>query len=426
MKRVGDDDNDEGTRKMIMHSRALHNACMQSDWPRAKEILIHLLNQGLSCVPEDPTRQNALQAMATNGSLEMFELVFQHCEALIDSRDLHNHGMTPLILCCCRQDSEGEKIAQFLVERGADTTIQNTHGRTALLVACCKSSLETVKLIWSKAPHLINVGDSQGMTPLFAASVNAMHGHKIIPFLVNHGADTLLINKKGESLVGFAMSCNATLFRAIVPFLDAEQLSRMKTRIPGIRCPDPLGILQAKQELFGPSPKPCYFSWGLEKNQPKDMCWALLRVSHYKDFRKVVQNKAPKDEELWKIVHQFMKDRNQEGEPCLNFVVAQGNPNLVAFILKRDAPNPFIRDVAGKAAMDVARSIAPTESYKTTIVSMLRDYTAWRPTPLHMEWYGPYFRMRAKSCLLVCKRLRVFPKEMVFTILGWLATMEAV
>jgi hypothetical protein len=162
------------------------------------------------------------------------------------------------------------------------------------------------------------------------------------------------------------------------------------------------------------------------RKSPKQL-WAILRArlpcfdGSEDDYYRVLHEKgAPLV--IWREVAQLAAAGMHPvtGDTLLhNAVRSKDLATLIYMLANQPKICPFYRNIANETPMDLARTLQFPEAVKA-----LAKYSAWKPE--RTDWYGPYFRMRAHTFLLVCKRLRVFPKDVVFLILERVASVEEV
>ncbi len=97
-------------------------------------------------------------------------------------------GHTPLMDSCLRHDEEAVKIAQLLLEHGAQIEHRGELSHTPFLAASGHATATVVELLLTLGADIRAV-DQDGFTSLLLATCNRLHGPSIIPLLVKAGVD---------------------------------------------------------------------------------------------------------------------------------------------------------------------------------------------------------------------------------------------
>ena len=402
-------------------------ACQNTKWEEAEKIVAVLLNLGAFynvCAAHGST---ALHYSAQYSSLNVVTMLLERGH-FVDPRN-HN-GKTPLMYASHRTDDEGLKIVSRLLKNGANISIQNNCLETALAFACRHSTLEMVMLLGPRKHSVINMGDKKGATPLMHACLNVYHGEEIIPYLISAGADTSTKTKGNSNALSFACTKNATLLRTIRAFIGPMTGEEITLYVDySLRhCPnDTLGVVQ---ELGLVNSR--YLRLAVEKKLCHSSIWAILRScsprldGSQNDYYTVLRELAPNDARLWSMVTSATSGGRHPitGDTTLHAAVRTGHADCVAAVL-RHMPNPFLRNIARETPFDVAVGLSKWVE-RQKIIFGLKLYSQWRPSYVCADWYGPFFCRRAKAFLLVAKRLKVFPRDLVLLILKHLADLEYV
>lgn len=413
----------------------LMNACINSDWIEAEQMVVLLLDMGALYNVYAKDGGTPLHFAASYSSANVVSILLK-AGHFVHSKT-HKKGATPLFYASGRRDIEGTKIAQMLLENKASLDLKTHDERDPLNYACFQSSLEMVRLLLPVKHPRVNVFDSQGNTPLMVACDNLHDGQRIIPYLIGMGADITLKNTKNADAFQVACTNNATLVKTILPFLPnrGEAASRglvtlctVAIKRPNKYCPDILGVLR---ELGSPI-QSHVFAQCVRKKASLDFIWAITRMTSplldgsRNDWYTVLREVAPDNVRLWNLVTAATSGGRHPitGDTTLHAGVRAGNPNTVGTILSR-LPNPFFRNVAGETPLDVARTL-PASEHKNQILASLSYYSRWIPSHIHTDWYGPLFRVRAKAFLLVNQRLKLVPKDVLWIIIRCVANTEYV
>ncbi len=167
----------------------------------------------LAATPELSGRELEYQLLdaAAHGNLEGIKDLFTRHPAM--NRNPIEHGNhTPLHLAVCRKHYE---CARYLLENGADVTIQDENGMTPLHLACAngRTPHDIIQALIERSGNL-NIRDRLGNTPLHYASGYRYFEHTsittieyfavIIGFLHNKGADLNLQNNNGDTALHVA------------------------------------------------------------------------------------------------------------------------------------------------------------------------------------------------------------------------------
>lgn len=409
-------------------------ACSNPNWTAAKAIVSFLLAHGASVHQTDHEGNTALHYAVSRSSCEVVQILVDEGHHPIDPRGKDDR--TPLRAVVLRSDQkEAVKIARLLVARGADLC-DKVRGWTPLMIACNTGvSMEMVVALSPKNHPCINyckedASDNKKWSALLCAASNPYHGTQSFPHLMDMGADPLVLSSGNTAtIVNAAYNCNGYMMKCVGLYLNADQITTLSTYVlPGRHCADVLGVIRAARHIHGKSQRKHAFSLAVATKIPKEHLWALLRAGppcfdgSEDDYFRVLREKgAP--HVVWREVNQLAAAGMHPitGDTLLHNAVRTKDLSTVIFMLTTQKPCPFFCNASNETPMSLAQTLRWAEA-----VDALVEYSAWRPTPMHMDWYGPFFRMRARTFLLVCKRLRVFPKDVIFLILGRVAAMEEV
>ena len=95
------------------------------------------------------------------------------------------------------------KIAQLLLDHGADINAQDFRGNTPLILAIKKKNLELVTFVVMRKAD-VNLANNDGITPLHQAAF--IENEKIVDFLLKAHADPNLKNNDGATPYDFAIA----------------------------------------------------------------------------------------------------------------------------------------------------------------------------------------------------------------------------
>jgi hypothetical protein len=321
------------------------------------------------------------------------------------------------------------KVLKLLIERGADVAKKTESGSTALHYACLSGTEDVVQLLVDAKAN-VNALNNRERTPLMRAVQNRLFGEKIIPILMQAGADATTKDKYGSSVVRHAYSRGGgKILNALAPFVP-EGCSDLKDRLPAKNCADPIGVMTEGQD-FGFSPKHIYFSNVVSRRNPPSACWAMLRNGEFNISEIFLTLSGSDDLELWRCCVMELWQRSAgsnhvTGETILHLAVkctklSPENKIRIVQLIASFFINPLVLDNDNKRAIDSC-----TKEEKE-LFNLLANYQHWKPDKRVMDWYGPYCRGRLTAFLLVEKRLKLgFPRGLRYLILSYVAEREYV
>lgn len=416
-------------------------ACRNKNWDNAKDIVAFLLSNGAD--------YNVMYSLETNGisilhlavwssSLEVVQLLVNIGHP-INPTSPDGIVKSPLSIVAERKDAESIRIARFLIENGADLSARNVYSQTPLFLACYTDApIEMVKLLGPKGHPCINAADTQGVTPLYLAIERAIYGDEYVSYLMSAGASTAISIPGVErpyNILTLAFVRNRHLMRSVRPFVSPEHIQSLASLVlPVPKCMDVLGVMREAQNIHKKPFLVSNFRWALEIKAPPHQIWAILRMASpcldgsHNDYFVALRNLAPTDERLWRLMAETMASGRHPmtGDTLLHSAVRGANLDILYSLQQQMTMCPFLLNHAGETPMDIARGLPQTIANKPLLISALQDYSAWKPTVVITNWYGPFFRARAKTFLLICRRLKLFPRDLVLMILGYLANTETV
>ncbi|MEO8770751.1 MAG: ankyrin repeat domain-containing protein [Ferruginibacter sp.] len=173
----------------------LHNAVYYGNLVNVKKSL----NEGIDIDSRMPNGDTPL-LMAINLKNNVIADFLMDAKANIESANFN--GQTPLLICAGTGNME---MLQKLIAGNANLNQQDIIGQTALHLAVGENRFDVVKLLFTKKAGFFNsifgtkinpnLQTDQGATPLHFA---VGHGNvDMIPFLLEHGADATIKDKRG-------------------------------------------------------------------------------------------------------------------------------------------------------------------------------------------------------------------------------------
>jgi ankyrin repeat protein len=260
-----------------------------------------------------------------------------------------------------------------------------------------------VQLLLDRKAEVNAITSVDCSTPLMQACFNRYVGKDLIPILVAAGADTTLKDKEGYTAIYWTHGSNGMMTQALAPFITPA--GQLKNILPPIDCNDPIGCMR-EAVSFGFQLNSNDFLNEVTDHGSPNYCWSILRLTaplcldgSRKDVFKVMSESV--DPKLWYyVICEIGATRHPEtGETLLHVASSTGKHFAVDMLMRRGF-NPFIRNAANQRPLDTV----PKES--VLMVEKLQSYSQFRPTVVHMEWMGPYFRMRVVAFLCVLTRWR--------------------
>jgi ankyrin repeat protein len=178
----------------------LHNACYEGDIAMAEFLISH----GADIQSLDGEGRSILHN-ACNGDSEnntnRISLVKKLLNLGLDINSASNDGSSPLSYACYNGNQE---LVELLIDHGADIHTPNHEGQTLLHDICNCSSEETEEMVAIVSSLLerglaVNARSADGSTPLSYACSSVYP--KVVNLLIDHGADPLTVDRKGNTLL---------------------------------------------------------------------------------------------------------------------------------------------------------------------------------------------------------------------------------
>jgi hypothetical protein len=177
---------------------------------------------------------------------------------------------------------------------------------------------------------------------------------------------------------------------------------------------DSLGVLKA---LYAYSKRYCTEAYeDIEGGATDDAIWAFGHLGLKKGYTRSIQT-----EYLLQFANYARLGKLDDMGSFLHLAAERGDLGLVQSLMKQNA-SPFFTDIAKKIPVEVAA----TEEIR----SALMEYMKWKPKREIQQWFGPSFRKRVWTMLLVLKRLQprigLVPHDMRKLLVQYVAQMEPV
>ena len=384
-------------------------SCMRNDWSDALPVVKLLLCKKMSLRHVADDGYNALHNACRWSSLEVVQELLDAdprtlTSVTANSEHESSNGRTALMCSSFRADDEAVRVATLLLWRGADIAAVSPLGHTALTSAAMRGRPDVVSLLLAHGAN-VNAALSDGRTALHLTCQNGVFGSEIIRLLVAAGADVMAKNGNGDTPFNCAACTSGALVEALIPFLpqgfkqDALFFSEQ----------DPIGSL-VWCSRYGATPHEEQFASGLERRRCANECWSRLRNgipllldNSVMDVFCVLQRSGDVDLWKWASSEPQMQQHPITGDTvfhllCRSDVLSIEEKLLVLSDLKAHHRNPLVPNYRNQLCAELTSD--------AKLKGALRSYMCWQPHKLAMEWFGPCFRMRAWTLLLLCQRLR--------------------
>ena len=382
------------------------------------EIVKFLLSKRCLISAANKWGHNAVHGAAWNASAEMMKVLLSKEPHL--SQSCSNARWTPLAyLCRHRFNDDAVRIAELLLDAGADIEQGDTDW-TPLLFACRYGRVDLVSCLLQRGANVKAV-DNDGENGLHLACWNGAFGKDIIPLLIKAGVDVAAKAKDGSDPLAFAVQKNYDMSETLLQNLpQGSKPSEFYTS-----SQDPVGNMIMRARLGCDIDRFSEFETGTRANS----LWASLRngEEHCFDgsvtdvFNVLSQSNDPK---LWILASSepCFQQHPMTGDTvfhllCRTAKLSSEEKMEVFAALKNDYRNPLIPNFQNKRVIDLTND--------TALKVELAKYMDWQPNRWVMKWYGPLFRERAFSLLLVLKRYpRAYVKDIRHLLVKYLAKVE--
>jgi hypothetical protein len=238
---------------------------------------------------------------------------------------------------------------------------------------------------------------------LHCACMNGAFGKEMIPLLVKAGADVNAMTKDGHNVLSYALERSFDFGKEMLKYLPAgSRPSHVQ-----ISKSDPIGAMTLHRDLgerFGSS----FLAWNVDK--APEWLWAYLRTGALRldESPNDVFNALARCKQvklwIWASREPGFQQHPKTGETVLHVLARSDALTIeqkleVLAKLKKDFRNPLIPNFKNQRAVDLTSD--------PLLKAELLKYMEFQADARAMEWYGPVFRQRVFTMLLVLKRLHV-------------------
>jgi ankyrin repeat protein len=394
-------------------------ACKRGDWNVAAQIVKFLLGKRFSAAMVDSDGCTALHFAAEYSSAEVTKLLLETNVSLVHATT-YEENWTPLcLLCSNRFDDEAVRVASLLLERGAN--IEQVCGKrddTPLLLACKNGRADLVSLLLEQGANVHAMRKRK--TALHLACENGAFGKEIIPLLVTAGADVNAVDEDGGNVLSYAIARSYDLGKELLNYLPAGSMPSLIV----IPESDPIGSMTLHRE-HGLDIRTSWFV--LNVDEAPEWAWAYLRSGalRFDESRLDVFNALGSCDQvkLWILASREpgFQQHPTTGETVLH-VLARSKALTteqkleVLAELKKDFRNPLIPNFENQRAVDLTSD--------PVLKAELLKYMEFQANRWVMQWYGPVFRERVFTMLLVLKRLNVGYKDIRKLLAKYMSKVE--
>jgi len=416
----------------------------KDNYETTKEIVHTLIQRGALINAVTFKGSSTLSLAILNGcSTDIVELLIDN-KAYVNSID--SYGNTPLMYCADkRDDEEGSFICVKLMNSGADITKTDSRGSTAFFTACARNTLDMVQDFCDHsqkcATSLLSVTSGSHtmgeVSCLMAACRNNMYGPEIIDYLIRvQKLDVFHKTTTGKTVFDVAMGLGGRTAYALCKYIPAAPLGNLNGIITG---PDPISTYKATA-MIGYRLIVGVGNWA-EKFTNPEVVWAYIRTrwigSIFEPPTSFPSRKS--DDEKKKSLYYALSQKEVPErvrdlllpeltiarfgnlQDTILHIYARQKDVLGLISVMKQGICPFMRNTESETPMGIA-----VKAQSKEIITCLSIYSRWHPDETRTRWYGPYFRQRAKTFLLVAQRLGVFPKDIRLLIVRHIADCEDV
>lgn len=372
---------------------ALVKACCRTDDDEmALSIVRLLISQGASVHQPSFGNQMPLHWACLSSTAAIVEVLLS-ARARVDWED--GNDETPLHLASSRCDEEAIRIVRVLVAHGANVnSCPIGHDATPLCRAAQEGTPEVVEYLLAKKAGVNHFLYNDGNSALICAVQNTVHGPRIIPLLLNHGASKSSTDRNGRDAMHVACKYgNGDIVNSLAehspPGYWKSLLAWSHTYAVG--CGDVLGVIdESAVEVKASS----FADLVLVDSR---QAWATLRRA-VPDIPTIFTAMAHcRYTWTWNwVALELLNARHPVEGTTLFHVAAKANNTVGIQALMELWANPFILDANGRTCLDL-----------TTDPVIRRNITAYSnqgPRREVVRWYGPCFLYRATAWMLCVER----------------------
>jgi ankyrin repeat protein len=334
----------------------LHDACFSGDLSKVFNLIekekvdVHAL---------DKHGKTALHVAAQEGHFEVLKLLIKK-KATIDKPC--DKGFTALHMACFGSNfiADGDlsnppdiksllKVADKLIQSGAEVNYLAKNGRTALHILSEKNYTKMAELLINKGAD-INAPDEKKVTPLHIASQNG--NNKMVELLINRGAKIDLQDADGQTPLHAALFITKEAMAGQQLKKVAELLLQKGADVnkPNNNGEPPLHVLIIENKMFlGTKVLTMAHKVEIEKKIPNQLKLAKLLIEKYQANVNLTDN---------------------EGDTALHIACEMNNIALVKFLLKKGA-DVNLTNNEGDTALHIAQTQAGGDD--TQIVKLLQE-----------------------------------------------------
>ncbi len=403
-----------------IRNSALILACQREEYGRegTLEIVKFLLSKRCLVSASNTVGRNAVHMAAWYASAEVMKALLSKEPHLSQVKSIK--GWTPLAYVCrLRFDDDAVRIAELLLDAGADIE-QGDNDWTPLLRACRNGRADLVSFLLQRGANIKAVTE-KGSNCLHLACLNGAFGKDIIPLLVKAGVDVAAKTNYGADALTCALLTNHDMAKTLLEYLS--EASKPSELYSGTQ--DPIGSMTMRIQLGFDVDRFSDFESGMDA----EILWASLRNGEKQRFDRSDEDifnvlSESNDPELWILASSepCFQQHPKTGDTVLHLLsrtdkLNSGQKMEVFAALKKDYRNPLIPNFQNKRAIDLTND--------TALKVELAKYMDLQPNRWVMKWYGPVFRKRAFTLLLVLKRYpRAYLKDIRHLLVKYLAKVE--
>ncbi len=378
-------------------------ACMRSDWNVSLDIVKFLLSKRFSPSLCNARGESAAHIAAMSSSAEVMKVLLAKEPHLVKLKDVDN--FTP-IMCLCRERFDDESV---LIAEAMPTHLDDGTGKSQLFLSACehgRPELVAKLLERGDASSLCSAQDKDGNSPLHLACLNGAFGLEMIPILIDAGVDVSLLNNAGQDALACAMTSSFSMSEMVLRYLPEDSKPSDLVRSDS----DPVGNLSMRLKLncslenfYNAVSSDCSVPW----------CWATLRNGDrqrldesYRDIFRTLQDECD-EVKLWILASRepCFQQHPKTGETLFHLLakttkLTTDQKLQVLERMKKDFRNPLIPDFSDSC-------LAVDLTHDPILKQALTAYMQFRPDARVMEWFGPVFRERVFTLLLVLKRFHI-------------------